>query len=120
MLSFWWHACVTLIRLGQEPQGLVGEGLHLLQVQIPEFLLLTFVLSVFRKGLEISVPQNASHASHQPGSWPPSQMEAMGVGWGEGQMRHKLAAAVAAFWPEGAGRAHFSLPSPLPLSSRGY
>lgn len=73
---------VTLIRLGQDHQGLVGEGLPPLQGQIPEFLLLTFVLSVLSKGLEMSAPQNASHASNQPGSWPPSQTEVVGVGWG--------------------------------------
>lgn len=80
--SPWWHPCVTLIRVGQDHQGLMGAGLHFLQIHIPEFLSLTFLFSVFWKDLEISAPQNASHASNQPDSWPRSQMEVVGAGWG--------------------------------------
>lgn len=51
--SPWWHPCVTLIRVGQDHQGLMGAGLHFLQIHIPEFLSLTFLFSVFRKDLEL-------------------------------------------------------------------
>lgn len=47
-------------------------------------------------------------------------MEVVEAELDKGQMLHKLAAAVAAFWPEGPGTVHLSLPSLLPLSPQGY
>lgn len=57
-------------------------------------------------------------ASDQPGSRPPPPpREVARIGQHSGQTQHRLAAAVARFWPEGAGMAHLSPPlitSPFP------